>query len=232
MKNEKFENDIITVPATFNKLRIVELDAEKILKGEIDIVDAKGKLWDIYHIEIKGSDRYPYSFPKLFETECAFPKNVDWHVYEFDDLSCCVDIPISEKMLCKNGLHVTDYIQGYAIPYLANQSFRKIEGYYLYGEYSHGILGKIEYYQSKLNAANPQQLLQMLDFIIRGFPIYRTAMCPFCRNVKFRHCHREVFNELSSIKDMLMFDVLEQLFPFFKANPHYQLPKARLERCF
>lgn len=227
MKNEKFENDIITVPVTFNKLAIVELDGEKILKGELDIVDANGKHWDTYQIEIKGSDSYPFSFPKLFETADAFPKIVDWHVYEFDDKSCCVDILPSEKLLCKNTLHVTDYIHGHAIPYFANQSFRKREGYYLYGEYSHGVFGKIEYYQSKLKATSPQQLLQMLDFIIRGFHLERTAMCPFCHKVKFRHCHRAVFNELAAIKDVLMFDVLKQLFPFFQAHPNYQLPKVR-----
>ena len=68
MKNEKFEEDIISIPEIFNKLSIVELDGEKILKGELDIIDTTGKPWDTYQIEIKGSDGYPYSFPKLFET--------------------------------------------------------------------------------------------------------------------------------------------------------------------
>ena len=224
MKNEKFENDIVTIPVTFNKLSIVELDGEKILKGELDIVDASGKLWDTYQIEIKGSDSYPYSFPVLFETANAFPHNADWHVYE-DDFYCCVDYPANAKIICKNGLQVTDYIKNYAIPYFANQTFRVREGYYRYGEYSHGTFGKMEYYQSKLKAKNPKQLLEMFRLILLDYNPARTALCPFCNKVKFRHCHRDVFRELSYAKEYLFHDGA-QLFAFFTAHPDYQLPKA------
>jgi len=227
MKNEKFEDDITTVPAIFNKLSIVEMYGEQVLKGELDIVDASGKLWDTYQIEIKGSDSYPLGFPKLFETADAFPKIVDWHVYEFDDKSCCIDITPNEILLCKDGLHVAEYIHRFAIPYLANQSFRIREGYYLYGEYSHGILGRIEYYQSKLKAKNPKELIQMFDLIIKGYNLNRTAYCPFCHKMKFRKCHKDIFKELSVIKEFLAWDGSEQLIPFFKANPDYKLPQSK-----
>jgi hypothetical protein len=223
MRNEKFENDIITIPAKFNKLRIVELGAEKILKGELDIVDANGKLWDTYQIEIKGSDSYPYSFPKLFETADTFPKIVDWHVYEFDDKSCCVDVTPNEIILCKDGLNVSEYIQRFAIPYLANQTFRIREGYYLFGEYSHGIFGRLEFYQGKLRAKSPKELIQMFDLIIKDYNPDRTAYCLFCDKVKFRKCHKDVFKELTTIKEFLAWDALKQLIPFFKANPDFQL---------
>jgi hypothetical protein len=227
MKNEKFDTDIISVPKIFNKLSIVELDGEKILKGEVDIVDANGKLWDIYQIEIRGSNDYPYSFPKLFETADAFPKIVDWHVYEFDDKSCCVDVTPNEIIICKSGLNVSDYIQRFVIPYLANQSFRKREGYYLYGEYSHGLFGRIEYYQAKLKAKKPKELIQMLNLIISDYNPNRTTYCPFCNKEKFRKCHKTVFKELSTIKEFLAWDSLEQLIPFFKAYPNYKLPQVK-----
>ncbi len=223
MKNEKFENDIISVPAIFNKLSIVEQDGEKILKGELDIVDTNGILWDTYHIEIKGSACYPYSFPKLFETADAFPKIVDWHVYQFDDKSCCVDVTPNEVIICKYGLNVTDYIHRFAIPYLANQTFRIREGYYLFGEYSHGILGRIEFYQSKLRAKNPIDLISMFDLIINDFNPPRTAFCPVCQKTKYRHCHKNVFKELQSIKGFLAKDGLA-LLEFIKAKPDFKLP--------
>lgn len=224
MKNKKFDSDIISVPKIFNKLSIVELDEEKILKGELDIVDAKGKLWDTYQIEIRGSNCYPYSFPKLFETANAFPKIVDWHVYEFDDKSCCVDVTPNEIFICKSGLNVSDYIQRFVIPYLANQTFRIREGYYLFGEYSHGILGRIEFYQEKLKARNPQELIKMLSLSIEGYNPDRRAYCPFCYKTKFRKCHKEAFKQLSMIKDFIFWDVTKQLFPFFEAVPNFQLP--------
>jgi len=225
MKNEQFDNDLKIVPDLYRKLSIVESDGEKILKGELDIIDASGVLWDTYQIEIKGSDSYPFSFPKLFETANAFPKIVDWHVYEFNDESCCIDVPPNEIIICKDGLNVVDYIQRFAIPYFANQSFRIREGYYLYGEYSHGIFGRIEFYQKKLKAKSPAELISMFDLIINDFNPARTAYCPFCHKVKFRKCHRDVFRELQNVKRFLANDGLA-LIPFFKANPEYKLPKV------
>jgi hypothetical protein len=222
MKNEQFEIDIEVVPDSFNGLTIVDADGEKFLKGELPIVDANSNEWAKYHIEIKGSDCYPYSFPKLFETAEAFPHNADWHVYE-DDFSCCLDYPANAKIICKNGLQVSDYIKNYAIPYFANQTFRIREGYYRHGEYSHGIFGKIEYYQSKLKAKSPAELLEMLRLILFDFNPPRTAECPFCHKVKFRNCHRHAFRELNFVKYDLFQDGI-QLLSFFQKHPYYMLP--------
>lgn len=224
MKNEQFESDIKIVPGSFNKLSLVETDGEQFLTGALDIIDNAGRLWDTYQVEIRGSESYPTAFPKLFEVGNAFPKIVDWHVYESYDKSCCIDIPPNERILCKDGLHVLKYIQQFAIPYLANQTFRRNEGYYLYGEYPHGIFGKIEYYQGKLKAKTPPELIDMLYLIIQGYHPDRTAYCPFCKKIKFRNCHRAVFRELSAIKVVLYLDAVNQLIPFFKENPVFKLP--------
>jgi hypothetical protein len=224
MKNAQFENDISVVPKLFNKLNIVEVDGKKFLKGALDIVDGTCKMWDTYEVEIKGSQYYPYSFPRLFETIGAFPKIADWHVYE-DDKSCCVDVTPNEIIICNNGFNVTDYIKQFAIPYFANQTHRKREGYYLYGEYSHGILGRLEFYQSKLKAKSPSELLAMFDLIIKGYNPDRRAYCPFCHKVKFRHCHRDAFRELHVVKGFLANDA-KALVPFFWANPNFVLPQV------
>lgn len=226
MRNEQFEKDIENVPAIYNGLCIVETVGEKFLKGELPIIDASGIIWDKYQIEIRGSIDYPYCFPSLFETADAFPHNADWHVYKADD-SCCIDYPANARIICKSGLHITEYIKNFAIPYFANQTFRIKEGYYHYGEYSHGIFGMIEYYQGKLKAQDPNQLLQMIRSILRGYNPPRTAYCPFCYNVKFRHCHRNAFVELQYVKDYLFHDG-EQLYAFFSAHPDYKLPVAKL----
>jgi hypothetical protein len=226
MKNLQFEKDIEIIPSKFSKLKIVDENGEEFLKGELDIIDRSGALWESYQIEIKGSESYPNSFPKLFETGNSFPKILDWHVYQSNDKSCCVDVLPNEILLCRDGLKVEEYIYRFAIPYFANQTFRKREGYYLYGEYSHGIFGRIEYYQKKLRARTPLELIQMLDLIINDFKPDRTASCPFCPKTKFRKCHRKVFKELESIKDFIYFDASNQLIPFFKANPDYNLPRV------
>lgn len=224
MKNVQFEEDILLVPEVFDKLNIVEENEERFLKGSLDIIDGTGKVWETFQVEIKGSESYPYAFPRLYETNNAFPKNADWHVYE-NDFSCCVDVPMSEKIICKNGLNIANYIKQYAIPYFANQTYRKREGYYLYGEYSHGILGRLEFYQSKLKAKNPAELIKMFDLIINDYNPDRRAMCPFCYTEKFRRCHRDAFRELQVIKGYVAQDGLN-LLEILKVNPNFQLPIA------
>jgi hypothetical protein len=161
-------------------------------------------------------------FPKLYETNNAFPKNADWHVYD-NDSSCCVDVPPNEIIICKGGLNVIDYIQKYAIPYLANQTYRIREGHYLYGEYSHDILGRIEFYQSKLKAKSLMQLCQMFALILKGYNLDRREMCPFCYKEKFRKCHRDAFKELQLVKTWLVNDglILEKI---LKEQPDFKLP--------
>lgn len=223
MKNIQFENDILVIPDTFNKLKIIESDGEKFLKGEVDIIDNEGKVWDVYQVEIRSSQEYPFRFPKLFETGNAFPKIIDWHVYEFDDKSCCVDVTPNEILICKKGLNVLEYIQRFAIPYLANQTYRKREGYYLYGEYSHGIMGRIEFYQNKLKAQNLLQLIQMIALILKGYNPDRTSICPFCHKSKFRKCHKNVFVELQDVSWILSQDI-EVLHQLYSRFPDYKLP--------
>ena len=225
MINVQFETDISTIPELYSGLCIIQENGEKFLQGSLDIIDNTGKLWATYQIEIKASQGYPNKFPKLYETGNAFRKIADWHVNE--DESCCIDVPASELIICRDGLNLNDYIQQYAIPYFANQKYRELNGYYLYGEYSHGIFGRIEFYQSKLNAKNVSEFMQMLDLIIKGFNPNRQVMCPFCHKTKFRKCHRNAFRELSAIKDHIFFDGKTQLIPFFNRYPNYQLPPAK-----
>lgn len=224
MKNAQFETDIRVIPSLFHKLNLIEVDGEIIISGELDVIDSTGRLWDTYKVEIRGSANYPYSFPKLFETGSAFPHIADWHVYEQDG-SCCVDVQPNELILCKNGLRVTEYLNRFVIPYFANQTYRTREGYYLYGEYSHGIFGRIEFYQGKLKAKNPKELIAMFGLITQNYSPPRTTYCPFCRNLKFRNCHREVFRELQKIKEVIFFDAVTQLIPFLKTHPNYKLPR-------
>lgn len=194
--NLHFERDIQEVILQYPNFKIAD-NGERYLNGILDISDDKKQLWGTYEIEIKASENYPQAFPNVFEISNSFPKNPDWRVYS--DNSCCFDVPESELITCKDGLKVIDFIPKILIPYFANQKFRELNGYYLHGEYSHGILGRIEFYRALLNPKSNEQLIQMLFSIINGYNSNRQAMCPFC-NIKFRKCHRNAFEKLSKIK--------------------------------
>lgn len=176
----------------------------KILKGSLPIVDKNGKHWEDYEIEIHFSEKFPDEFPTLFETSGKIPKIADWHVYE-DTFSCCVKVRPEEILRCKNGITIKEYISEEVLPYLFNQTHRRVEGYYVNGEYSHGAKGIYEFYSQILKTGNDiKHTLQLMDHISTHDRPYRTNKC-FCgSNQKFRHCHRLAFDVLKNIGDNIV----------------------------
>lgn len=185
----------------FPSLGIIEVDGKDILKGILAVIDKNGKHWEDYEIEIHFSKNFPAEFPTLFETSGKIPKIADWHVYE-DTLSCCVKVKPEEILRCKDGITITEYIREEVMPYLFNQTHRRVEGFYVNGEYGHGQLGIYEFYANELNTgADIKQTIRLMRFIASNDRPGRTSVC-FCgRNIKFRYCHRDAFDKLKKLGD-------------------------------
>lgn len=196
---ETFTNDLTEAQELFPSLKQVEVDGKIFLRGVISIVDLNGKHWEDYEIEVHCTDRFPHEFPRLFEIGGKIPRIGDWHIYE-DTGACCTKIPPEEIVRCQRGITVAEYIKEEVIPYFFNQTHRKVEGYYINGEYSHGGSGLLEYYSKELNAGNDYRLtLELLRFIATENKPHRTSFC-FCgKKEKFRHCHKEAFEKLKSL---------------------------------
>jgi hypothetical protein len=99
-----------------------------------------------------------------------------------------------------------EYIREEVMPYLFNQTHRRVEGYYVNGEYAHGIRGIYEYYAGILKTGTDdiKRTLQLMDYIASHERPLRTSLC-FCgKNVKFRHCHRGAFDKLKGIGDNMV----------------------------
>lgn len=198
---EHFINQLEVAAAAFPSLSVAVTDDKKILKGTLPVVDKEGKHWEDYGIEIHCSENFPHEFPMLFETSGKIPKIADWHVYE-DTLSCCVKVQPEEILRCKKGISLTEYIREEVLPYLFNQTHRRVEGYYVNGEYSHGVAGIYEFYAGSLKTGTDILLtLQLMKYISTHERPSRTSTC-FCgKKEKFRHCHRNAFDKLKSIGD-------------------------------
>lgn len=176
-------------------------DGKNVLCGELDIIDAKGKLWETYQVEIHYIDDFPHRFPTLYETGDKIPKIADWHIYE-DTLACCVKVRPAEIMRCVNGITVSEYIEEEALPYLFNQTHRRLEGFYVNGEYAHGLKGIYEFYSQELKTRDDiPRTVQMMRWIAMNEKPVRTAQC-FCGSEKkFRNCHRDAYERLKLVGD-------------------------------
>ena len=187
------------------------IDGKEILKGSLDVVDHAGKHWETYEIEIHSTENYPEEFPVLFETSGKIPKIADWHVYE-DTHSCCVKVKPEELIRCKKGITVIEFIREEVMPYLFNQTHRRVEGYYVNGEYGHGLFGIYQFYAIELNTGNDiRQTIGLLQFISSNERPGRTMLC-FCGSkIKFRRCHRDAFDKLKLIGDDRLQDHLARI---------------------
>jgi len=203
---DKFISQLGEAQERFSNLKPVEVAGKLILRGKLSIIDKDGKHWEDYDVEIHSTDNFPKEFPRLFETSGKIPRIADWHVYE-NTGSCCTKIPPEEILRCRKGITVSEYIQEEVLPYLFNQTHRRIEGYYINGEYSHGAVGIYEYYADLLNTGtNIKLTLQLMKYIATHDRPSRTSLC-FCgQKVKFRRCHRDAFDKLKLIGDSIVCD--------------------------
>ena len=67
------------------------------------MIDANGKLWETFQIEIRYQEGFPHCFPALYETGDKIPKIGDWHIY-VDTLLCCVKVKSAEIIRCVRGI--------------------------------------------------------------------------------------------------------------------------------
>ncbi|MBL7767499.1 MAG: SEC-C domain-containing protein [Flavipsychrobacter sp.] len=210
MSNEFFVEQLAEAEESYPKLKPTLTEAGYVLAGDLDVIDKTGKLWETYQIEIHYTDGFPYRFPLLYETGGKIPKIADWHVYE-DTLTCCVKVLPAEIIRCLNGITITEYIREEALPYFFNQTHRRLEGFYVNGEYSHGLMGIYQFYEEALRTGKDvKKLLRLMHFIATNERPGRTSIC-FCGSgKKFRNCHRDTFDELRQLgSSVLLSDGLE-----------------------
>lgn len=196
---ELFILECSEVLVSFHKLSIGDSKSgSPMLIGEIDLIDGTGNYWDTYQVEIHCSNQYPKRFPVLYETGGKLIRDADWHINETDG-SCCVEVLQKEIMICSEGISLITYLTNYVIPFFFNQTHRILRGYYVNGEYSHGIKGTVEFYQEILGIKPHFNILEVLNLLAQGLDPSRRSYC-FCgSHKKYRKCHKSAYNSLKVI---------------------------------
>lgn len=214
-----FYGEALKILSKYPKLEILRKDNTVFLSGELDLIDDAGFLQDSYFIEIHPTENYPFQFPYLYEKGGKIPLNIDWHVY--NDGHCCIKTMPEEWLTCKNGISLDYFILSEVIPYLFNQTFRRLNGYFL-NERSHGILGEIEFFQELFATKSLSKIISWLIFVMTNQEPNRVSDC-FCGSkIRYRLCHREAFRKLKKLDSQELMLILKQLVlspHYFKANP-------------
>lgn len=110
-----------------------------------------------------------------------------------------------EEIRCVEGITILEYINEYALTFLRNTTFRKIEGYYYSAEYQHNpIVATYQFYKDLLNEDDPYKLIGLITYIKNNIPPNRVSSC-FCRkNVKYRNCHRNAFERIKKLSKKVL----------------------------
>ena len=193
-----FEGELEYACSEYKHLRIRERGGIKYLSGIIDVCDTEGTVIQSFFIEIHHSEKYPYRFPLMYEVGGYIPNSPDWHKYS-DDLCCLTAEPI-EIITCKTGITLCSFIQNHAIPYLANQYYRKEFGQYK-NEYSHGLIGLYQAYSDIMKTMDVSLWRQYLMYAFgpTKVTVSRNEVC-FCGSgKKYKHCHLQVFQNLRNL---------------------------------
>ena len=180
--------DIQSVRIKYPQIHYEQSAENWLFVGSIDIVDNEGNYYDSYDVEIVGTLLFPRQFPKLYEHSNKFPKSADW--LTFNDESCCTAVPGKEILATQNGITVLRYINEFAVPYLANQTYRKRNGNYANGEYAHNKYGEIEFFEELFFTKNLLIILRCIDLALSDKDL-KNIKCVCTSDEKYKHCHRK-----------------------------------------
>lgn len=191
--NPDFKKELPKVVESYPNLTIKEHDGKDYLKGILDILNENGDVLGSFLIEIHSHEKFPYRFPKLYEVGREIPVHADWHKYS--DNSCCLTVEPDEIIICKNGMSVSSFIKEIAVPYFANQLYRRAEGIF-FNEYPHGTKGFRVFYNNLFKSEDVSFWLDCLKHTFKSKKSMRNENCYCDSGMKFKSCHLKVEEKL------------------------------------
>lgn len=191
------EKDLSIIKDYYPKLKYNKKGKNRYLTGYIDVFDADDNYCDSFEITIKIPNDYPKSFPKMFEIGGKINSIDNSHINR--DGSCCVcSLQEEDIRLKRKSISIQEFIEEFAIPFLANIIYYKEKQKYANGEYKHGIDGVIQYYQELFGKENIKEVMAEISNTI-SVKKGRNDKC-FCgSDLKYKRCHLKFKQKLEKL---------------------------------
>jgi hypothetical protein len=204
MVTHSFREFCRVIQEEYPMLITYSMGGEIYLSGFLLVYDKWGEKVDDYKIEIRSRIGFPFLFPRVVEIGNSYEHSMDWHTNA--DYTCCFTTSIRERIYCTHGLDPIKFMKEIVIPYFTNQTYRKINGYYLHGEYSHGFLGVLQAYEDILKLKGFDNVNRMVNGILNT-KYSRTAKCPICNGKSIRNCHRDLIQTMQKEREIVLRDM-------------------------
>jgi len=213
MLHEFSADEIAKVKAEYPKLDLVRPGT---WEGEIDFDREyrEYRIKDTYKVAITAPEGYPAFIPSLREiggrTQAIAEKYKltdirDLH-YNTNNRTACVCVKQEEKTKFPPGSDLVHFIEALAIPYLYGLSFYDEQGYWPWGEYSHGAIGLLEYYADDPSEQSKEDI-EVIAGTFRddlNWKRYSKQLrkpspdksCPCGKDKPFQKCHADAYRGL------------------------------------
>lgn len=164
---------------------------------ENDVVFIRGALHlpelnDFYSIEIELLPDYPKSVPLVREIGGRIPRNGTRHIWTTGN--CCLFVEEETFKYYPEGTTTKDFIQKIVIGHFINQKHFELTGKWLKGDRSHGIEGKLEFYEEELETKNRYIIFRFIQNLAKDY--IRDYQICFCGSKKkLGNCHLRLLRE-------------------------------------
>jgi hypothetical protein len=220
------KDDLLNAIERYQSLSMVEIDGKLSLSGEVELLHPiEKKLIDTFSVEITFPESYPFCFPWVTETSGKIERIADRHVFTNTN-TLCFAVQTEERMKCRNGITLLWFINNVLIPRLAEEYIVNNGGKYEH-EFSHGPLGDLEFYCEKFKTKEFAVVIGYLELILKGGFPKPHERCSCGSNVKFKKCHRIIFEELKALGDRYIAYEIERLEKFLEVTKNKQLEYER-----
>ena len=182
MLNEIIDYDIIN-----KKYPNLQYDNKKnIIVGSINICKNCNDeiIYGCYDLLI---DFNKSSIPYVYDIKKEIRRNYE-HRYSNDRL--CLATDIEQLLFIRNTKSICLWIEKYVESYYISYEYFQKYAIYPFGQYSHGVQGIAEYYETYFELTNKKNSLNIIKYIFLNN--YRGHnLCPCGSNKKVRDCHGE-----------------------------------------
>ena len=163
------------------------------IAGAFPVVGVDGEVVDRFNIVITIPSTYPAELPIVREVGRRIPRTADRHV--FTDGTSCIMYPDDRWRCFPEGSTLMEYLQGPVHNYFLGQSYYEECGEWPMGEWGHGFLGVLEYYQWLAGTDDALTAWRFLYVMTR-----RTLKphwdCPCGSGKKIKQCCRRKINDM------------------------------------
>jgi len=205
----RLEKDINLAVRKYPKLKhIKEKKFGHCLYGTIDITGVNGEVYDSFKVKLVFIGKYPFQLPFLFDIGNRIPHSEERHISKSG--ICCVCSKREQDVRQQKGIRVLEFLNEYVIPFYANQLYFEQEKEWVNGDYKHFDEGVLQDYQELTGIEDSNAIVNCITDA-RKCRAGRNESCPCGSELKYKNCHRVLYDEIKKLSNDRVLEDIETL---------------------